>query len=729
MEPASSTRVRCKGISVLKYELYYQLKPFIPKALQIYLRRKWVLRKLTSCKGIWPIDERSAASPIGWTGWPNGSRFALVVTHDVESKKGVERCLPLSELDKELGIRSCFNFVAEDYRIPSSLFDFLRKNQFEIGLHGLSHHGNLFGSGRHFKKKIGRINDYLKQWNCAGFRTPSMYHNLDWIGELDLAYDTSTFDTDPFEPQPDGVHTIFPFYVRGQNGREGYIELPYTLPQDFTLFILMKEGSIDIWKKKLDWIAKRGGMALLLVHPDYMNFGGNSHGSYEYPAEHYTAFLRYVQDYYKAQCWHALPGEMARFWRKTCLEPHLPEPAVGSAWSSLKSVRRPLRVAMLSYSFYDMDARVSRYAQTLARRGDHVDVISIGRQSQADFERMEGVNVYRVQKRERNEQGKLDFASRLLRFLINSARVLNALHRKNPYDVIHVHSVPDFEVFAAWLPKLRGAKVILDIHDIVPEFYASKFGGGQDSLWYKMLIMIERISGAFSDHVIISNHLWGNTLCRSVNPEKCSVIMNYPDETIFHPRPRSSRNGKFVMVYPGTLNWHQGLDVAVKAVQRIRTRAPQVEFHIYGSGDSQGTISDLVGSLSLEESVFLHDMLPKEQIAEVMAKADVGVVPKRNDAFGGEAFSTKSLEFMSLGVPLVLSETKIDRYYFNDSVVRFFESENVDALASAVLDLIDHPNLRKTLSENALKFVEELSWSQKKSEYLDLVDRLADGVQ
>jgi hypothetical protein len=121
----------------------------------------------------------------------------------------------------------------------------------------------------------------------------------------------------PFEPQPDGMETIFPFYVPGNGDKQnGYIELPYTLPQDFTLFILMQETGISIWKKKLDWIAEQGGMALIITHPDYMKFNGDRNGLEEYPAEYYKEFLEYVKQQYEGQYWSVLPREVARFWRK-----------------------------------------------------------------------------------------------------------------------------------------------------------------------------------------------------------------------------------------------------------------------------------------------------------------------------------------------------------------------------------------------------------------------------
>ncbi len=141
-----------------------------------------------------------------------------------------------------------------------------------------------------------------------------MHHDLMWIHDLNILYDASTFDVDPFEPQPDGVGTIFPFIVKNELSGKGYVELPYTLPQDFTIFILMRQKNIDIWKRKLDWIAKNGGMALVITHPDYMNIEGSKLSIDEYPVGYYLDFLSYIKDRYENQYWDALPNEIAQFW-------------------------------------------------------------------------------------------------------------------------------------------------------------------------------------------------------------------------------------------------------------------------------------------------------------------------------------------------------------------------------------------------------------------------------
>jgi hypothetical protein len=298
-------------------DLYYTLKPLLPRRLQIFLRSKLILYKRKSCHSIWPIDESAGELPEAWPGWPDHKQFALVLTHDVETAIGLKKLPSLVKLEEQLGFRSAFNFVPERYYTPPELRHFLTDKGFEVGVHGLYHDGKLYKTREIFDQRAVRINQYLKEWNAVGFRSPAMHHNLEWLHELDIQYDASTFDTDPFEAQPDGMKTIFPFWVRDKDLLRKYVELPYTLPQDFTLFILMQEQNIEIWQKKLDWIAEHGGMALVDTHPDYMHFDGKKCGLEEYPVAHYVAFLEYIKTNYQGQYWHALPMDVAHFWALT----------------------------------------------------------------------------------------------------------------------------------------------------------------------------------------------------------------------------------------------------------------------------------------------------------------------------------------------------------------------------------------------------------------------------
>jgi hypothetical protein len=303
---------------MLSYQnrLYYYLKPIIPRNSQLFLRRLIIRRNQKKYADIWPIDERASKSPPNWKGWPDGKKFALVLTHDVDTARGHERCRQLIHLEEELGFRSSFNFVPERYEVDPELRRILIEKYFEVGVHGLNHDCKYYDSRERFSRRAKKINEYLKDWHAVGYRAPSMIHALDWFHDLNIEYDASTFDTDPFEPNPEGMLTIFPFRVEGKDGSRGYIELPYTLPQDHALFVLRREKTIDIWKQKLDWIASKGGMVLMIVHPDYMNFTEAQLGLEEYPARYYRELLSYVKSRYEGLYWHALPSEVSQFWRK-----------------------------------------------------------------------------------------------------------------------------------------------------------------------------------------------------------------------------------------------------------------------------------------------------------------------------------------------------------------------------------------------------------------------------
>jgi glycosyltransferase involved in cell wall biosynthesis len=296
---------------------------------------------------------------------------------------------------------------------------------------------------------------------------------------------------------------------------------------------------------------------------------------------------------------------------------------------------------------------------------------------------------------------------------------------RNRYHIIHVHNMPDFMVFAAWFPRLTGAKVMLDIHDIMPEFYASKFHKNRNALGVRLLKAIELAAARFAQHIIISNHLWLKPFTARSAPEgKCSVFINHVNQDLFHHREPVGKRGKPIILFPGGLQWHQGLDIAIRAMPAVIKQIPAAELHIYGDGNMKDDLVKLAHSLGLGETVRFFDPRPLSQIADIMAGADLGIVPKRADSFGNEAYSTKIMEFMSLGVPMVVSSTKIDRYYFDDSVVRFFESGNPEAFAAAVMEVLQNEKLRRRLIANALVYAERNSWNCHKGHYLELVDAL-----
>jgi len=390
---------------------------------------------------------------------------------------------------------------------------------------------------------------------------------------------------------------------------------------------------------------------------------------------------------------------------------------------------RGLRVCMLAYAFYESDTRILQYASALAERGDTVDVIALRRSdSVPEFEVLNGVNVYRIQSRMVNEKGLFAYASRIMRFLFRSMWFLHRQSAKHTYDAVHVHNVPDFLVFAALSPRLKGVPVILDIHDLLPEFYASKFKISHTSLLFKLLVFTERCSAAFASHVIIANHLWRDRLvARSSPPEKCSVVRNRPDLSIFTRQPGriKRQNSPFLLIYPGSLNWHQGLDIAIRAFAGIEKEMGGAEFHIYGEGSAKASLMELAGELKQEHRIIFHDFLPSNEIAQEMAMADLAIEPKRTKSgFSNEALSTKIMEFMSLGVPVIACRTRIHAYYYDDSIIQYYENDDENELAQLMVQLRNDPGLRARLIENAKKYVAENTWNARKHEYLELVDTL-----
>jgi glycosyltransferase involved in cell wall biosynthesis len=693
--------------------IYYTIKPFLPWRLRVALRRWRGERKRKANAATWPIDPAAGATPPGWPGWPEGKRFALVLTHDVEGKKGFDRVPQLIEVTRSHGFRASFNFVPKgEYRVDRQMLDLLHANGFEAGVHGFKHDGKLYRTKKGFAAKAAKIHHVLQEWGAGGFRSPFVQHRLAWLHKLGCEYDASTFDTDPFEPQPDGVSTIFPFWVPGEGG-DGFVELPYSLVQDFTLFIVLDEQNNNIWKKKLDWVAEHGGMALINTHPDYMCFQGTPDRN-EFPVASYDEFLRYAREKYGDTFWHALPREVARYYRENV-------PAAS------RNTRR--KICMIGYTQYESDNRVRRYAETLAQRGDLVDIISIHLESTGEaVTELNGVTIHHVASRDQNESSPWTYAFRQVRFLFKAAAAVAKLHKQKRYDVVHIHNIPDFLVFAAWYPKLTGAKLILDIHDIVPELFEAKFHSGLKKLYVPVLRFIEKQSIRFVDHVIVSNHLWQEKLiARSADEGRCSVLVNHVDPHVFARRPRTRNDGKFIVIFPGTFQWHQGLDIGIRAFSQFRKRVPNAEFHLYGAGNKalKSELQALIRELGLEESVKFFGSVLLDQIPQVIANADLGVVPKRADSFGNEAYSTKIMEFMSQGVPAVVSRTKIDSYYFKDDEVRFFTPGDSDAMAEAMCEVAEDRTLRDSLIANGLKYVEQNGWARKRMEYLNLIDDLS----
>jgi glycosyltransferase involved in cell wall biosynthesis len=383
-----------------------------------------------------------------------------------------------------------------------------------------------------------------------------------------------------------------------------------------------------------------------------------------------------------------------------------------------------MRVCMIYYTFSG-NTVLLREANALVRKGYKVDIVCLGKNTLGRESPKVGLNVYKIQRREYGRKGVLGYFADYFRFFVKAALFAAWLHIRSPYCVIHVTSPPDFMVFASFVPKFLGAKVILDIHDIVPEFYARKFGLRMENGAVKLLKWMERMATKYSDHVITVTDIWRDTLVgRSVGEKKCSVLLNVPDSEIFCPRQSEhvQCGEEFRLLYHGNLDF--GVSTLIKAMALINREIPGCRLDIYGDGSEKSNLIDLGRKIGVSEVINFNDVVPAEAIVKIMQNADVGIDPMMGGLFFGEVLTVKSLEFLTVGIPLLISRTRASEYYYDSSMVKYFEPESPDELAKGVIDLYRDPNKRREMVRNGRRFAEKHNWQRYKEEYYRIVDEL-----
>jgi peptidoglycan/xylan/chitin deacetylase (PgdA/CDA1 family) len=295
---------------------YYRVRPLLPRPAQLAARRAFARVQARATFPAWPVETaaddlarlvlalaaEAAGGPLPTTpAWPHGHDWALVLTHDVETASGLGAVEPLRRLEERYGYRSSWNLVPERYRTPDELVAELGDAGHEIGVHGLRHDGRDLASLRLLERRLPRIRAAAERWGAVGFRAPATQRRWEWMPLLGFEYDSSYPDTDPYEPQAGGCCTWLPFF----NG--DLVELPITVPQDHTVFEILGREDEELWVEKIEFLRSRGGMALVLTHPDYLPPGSRAFGAYE------RLLARYADD---ETVWKPLPREVAAWWRR-----------------------------------------------------------------------------------------------------------------------------------------------------------------------------------------------------------------------------------------------------------------------------------------------------------------------------------------------------------------------------------------------------------------------------
>lgn len=383
------------------------------------------------------------------------------------------------------------------------------------------------------------------------------------------------------------------------------------------------------------------------------------------------------------------------------------------------------RHAMVVHAYYPLaETRVQREAEALVAAGYEVDVVCLRRTGQVPLEEHRGVQVHRLpvalDKRSLPRQ-----LGAYARFGMRAGAHLARLHRTRPYGSVQVHNLPDVLVLSALVPWLGGVPVVLDLHDLVPEFVEGRFGPDVPGAVRWLARAQERAACRFADHVVTVSDHWRDALVArgAVGRDRCSVVPNVADAAIFRPRPRGPTPG-FRLVYHGTVTRRYGLDLALHAVARLLPELPDLHLTVLGRGDAMPELAALRDRLGLGDHVELRDeLVPAEDLPAVLADMDLGVVPYRDDPFTDGLLPTKLLEYGAMGIPAVATATTAISRWFAGTAVALVPPGDVDALAAEVRRLHD-AGARRELASRRAEFDRRFAWDRVAADYVDLVGGL-----
>jgi len=387
------------------------------------------------------------------------------------------------------------------------------------------------------------------------------------------------------------------------------------------------------------------------------------------------------------------------------------------------------RHCMIVHAYYPIgEIRVEREARALIEKGYEVDVICLQQRGEPAVSVVDGVNIYRLPVMRHKGKGIVVQFLEYLAFFVLAFIKVTALHRKYRYNVVQVHNLPDFLIFSATIPKISGARLILDLHDLMPEFYSARFSSGMASLPSRLLRWQEKLSCLFADHVITVTELWRQTLIeRGVPAKKVSVVMNVANDRIFNKsnvKPVAN-DGHFNLIYHGQLSQRYGIDLAIQAVYLLVREIPDIRFTIHGRGDYLNELLLFTKKLGLASHVqFSTQYVPTLELPQLVGNAHAGIVPYRRDIFTDGILPTKLMEYAALGVPVIAARTTAITAYFDSEMVRFFTPENVDDLAHSIKLLYNDRKQLAQYARNIEAFNHRYNWKTVAAQYVEVVDQL-----
>jgi glycosyltransferase involved in cell wall biosynthesis len=410
----------------------------------------------------------------------------------------------------------------------------------------------------------------------------------------------------------------------------------------------------------------------------------------------------------------------------------IPETSANRSAQSAEAVLAGHRAAVLLFSEYPDDPRPRREARALAEAGMQVEVICLRqRNTQPRRARMEGVEVTRLPLQHKRGS-KFRYVFEYATFLLACFALLTARSVRRRYHLIHVHNMPDVLVFSGLVPKLLGARVLLDLHDPMPELMMSIYGWPQEHRMVRWLRHLERASIGFADLVITPNIAFREVfLSRSCRPEKMQIVMNTPPEDVFSPALRGERrvpresNTPFRLMYHGSLVARHGLDLAIEAVGRVKGLIPNVQLHIYGSRTAYlDQMLEKAWQMGLNHHVTYGGRKSLEEIVRLICDSDLGIIPNRKSPFIEINLPTRIFEYLSMGKPVIVPRTRGIGDYFGESDVLFFNLDSAADLAEKILWVHGHPEETAAVVQRGQAVYRKYLWSLEREHFLSIVSGL-----
>jgi glycosyltransferase involved in cell wall biosynthesis len=388
-----------------------------------------------------------------------------------------------------------------------------------------------------------------------------------------------------------------------------------------------------------------------------------------------------------------------------------------------------LRIATITFDWYPFDPRVRRLAEAAVDAGNEMDVLCLRQAHEKPYEVCNGVQIYRMPMDRGFGRSLPITVLNWCWFLLLAGAVVTWLHIKRAYDVIHVHNMPDFLVFSALLPRLLGARIILDVQDVSPELMSAKAKGRLRGIVTRLACWQEHLSAAFAHHVVTVGKPFERLLLqRGIPSEKITLILNSADPKLFppsrqvYPRPGSEeKDAPFIMMYHGTLTERNGLDIAVRALAQACQTIPQLRLDIQGRGEHLPILKQLADELGVSDKMIFTDPCPSENIVDFVVHGDLGIVPYRRDGFMDLVLPTKTYEFAWMRRPMIASDTPAIRSLFRPESIVLCDPTKPEDFAEAIIDLYQHPEKRARMVANAAADYQEYRWEHMAERYQQLL--------